>query len=163
MISIRYSDLVKMGACTDGKRRFIKGRIFKARFLNAPVTLQEIQEGHNSSSDILWFASQVAGALTPEQSEKLARAYWKYLDSKGLTLLPVTSENAEIRRFTMLLQEVVYHRTHYLSRRKSLVWPLIVGNRYFLGGHFVDHYEELLNILKGLDIELDWSKGYIKL
>lgn len=52
---IRYSDLVKMNACSGGLERFVEGRYFSARIFDRPVSINDIAFNSRCNvNDMMW-------------------------------------------------------------------------------------------------------------
>lgn len=73
MIYVNYSMLKKMYACNAGKRRFIKGNVFRRFFLNQKVSLEEIMKTHPSMDDIYWLCIHLTKRFTIAEARVLRK------------------------------------------------------------------------------------------
>lgn len=169
MISIKYSQLRKFGACSKGKYRFAHGRWFNTVILNRPVSLREIIEGKNNDNDIFWLGRRLIKAISHVQLYSIAKEMYEILEKHGLANgdtetellasgVTVNKYQFDVRWFVKSVKMVIDEHGLAGSRGlESLITHVIHYRSNNLGPGYETVATELYNCLIDAPVDINWD------
>lgn len=147
---IRYSDLVKMNACSDGLGRFVEGRYFFARIFDRPVSIHDIAfNSRCNANDMMWLIRATMLDMDNEHAVRVIIATFQNLTEElekcaelGVNLVGLEYNMRHIKE-TMKLRWALDIPTTlmYHSRRDNNIHVNNLCREYLI--HFFNAYEEI--------------------
>lgn len=159
MISARYSDLVRINACPNGLRRLTRGRWFKIRLQNKPITLKEYLKDPNTyCNDRFWIAYKISNRITPIQLFVIAGLILEMLEGEGLSDPPTEEGNYMLRHFVRTLKKMDGVFVSY-SDKYTVFERFVRGSTFPLGSDYEYLVPKVQEVICTAPIEINWHGG----